>query len=199
MLGLRNSIENASNPEELAAAIAAAGPSPRWMASSLAEVGQFFGLATATIKGWRSDGMPGSDAGWPLDAIVRWRFDRLANNDLATEQRKATLEATQLANDARRLELSKERGELVELVDVERWASIALIEAREIVMSIPEKLATSAPPGLREMVRSEADLTCRAALKSLRRRLESDELDQDHPATGEADGDEPNQTEEPDQ
>lgn len=186
MLGLRSAIENATTPEELAAAIAAAGSSPRWMASSLGEVAEFFGVATSTVTGWRMESppMPGSDGSWPLDAITRWRHQKITGSDLATAQKQATLEATQLAIDARRLELSKERGELVELADVERFVATALIECRVVVMSIAEAIATSAPPELRDHARTEADRTCRSALTSLRRRLELAELDQERSTNG---------------
>ena len=192
MLGLRNSIEAAQTPEELQAILSAAGSSPRWMASSLAEVAAFFGMATSSIKSWRSDGMPGSDAGWPLDAIVRWRFDRLANNDLATVRKQQEIELNAIAIDSKRLELEREKGELVELADVERFCATALIECRVQIMSIPEAIATSAPPELRNHARAEADRTCRAALTSLRRRLELAQLDQELSNGVVADGDEPN-------
>ena len=189
----REQIEAAQTPEELQALLSARGSSPRWTASSLGEVAEFFGAATSTVKGWRSDGMPGSDAGWPLDAIVRWRFDRLANNDLTTVRKQQEIELNAITIDARRLELSKDRGELVELAEVELWASVALCECRSQIMSIPEAIATSAPPELRNHAREEADRTCRAALKSLHRRLELAQLDQEQAANGDvAEGDEPN-------
>ena len=120
--------------------------------------------------------MPGSDGSWPLDAITRWRAAKITGSDLATQQKQATLEATVLANDAKRLELSKERGELVELAEVELWSAQAFIKIRCQIMNIPSLLATSAPPELREQLRAEADRTCRDALKTLHRDLESQVL-----------------------
>lgn len=141
--------------------------------------------------------MPGSDGSWPLDAITRWRAAKITGSDLAMAQKQATLESTVLANDARRLELARDKGQLIDRADVELWASVALISAREVFMSIPQTLATSAPPEFREHVRAESDQICRAALTTLRRKLDAGELDKEL-ATGEADGDEPNQTEESD-
>lgn len=197
----REQIEAAQTPEELQAILAAAGPSPRWAVSTLTEVAEFFGVATSTVKGWRMESppMPGSDGSWPLDAITRWRHQKITGSDLATAQKQATLEATVLANDARRLELSKERGELVELASVELWVAQALISTREVFMSAVEALATSAPPEMREYVRAESDRICRAALKTLRRKLDGEELDKELAIDNVADGGEPNQTEEPDQ
>lgn len=171
----REQIEAASTPEELTALLSARGPSPRWAVSTLTEVAEFFGVATSTVKGWRMESppMPGSDGSWPLDAITRWRAAKITGSDLAMQQKLATLEATVLANDARRLELSKERGELVELASVELTFAQALIRCRCLIMTLPEAIATSAPPELRDQLRAEADRTCRAALATLRRDLES--------------------------
>ena len=192
MLGLREQIEAAQTPKELQALLSARGSSPHWMASSLGEVAEFFGSATSTIKGWRSDGMPGSDAGWPLDAIVRWRFDRLANNDLTTVRKQQEIELNAIEIDAKRLELSKDRGELVARDDVERWVAMALIATREVFMSQPQTIALAMPPEHRAHALAEADRICRAALTTLRRRLERDQLDEELANGDVAEGDEPN-------
>ena len=62
-------------------------------------------------------------------------------------------------------------------------AATALIEARVMVMSLPERLSTSAPPEMRGFIREESDRHCRDVLVALRRRLEMDELDDDVSAT----------------
>ena len=157
----------------------------RWTESTLTGVAQFFGVALSTVKAWRAarPQMPGSDGCWPLAEIVAWRHDRLTVSDLATAQKTATLEATKLANDSRRLELDRSRGQLLDRADIERWASVALIEARVMVMSLPERLATSAPPEMRSFIREESDRHCRDVLVALRRRLEMDELADDGTTT----------------
>ncbi len=175
----REQIESATTPEQLSALLAGSSQ-PRWSVTSLADVAEFFRIAVSTAKGWSAEGMPSSAAGWPLDQICQWRLARQTNSDLAVEKKRAELEAIRLGNDSKRLDLAKERGELLDRSDVERWASIALIEARETIMSLPELLATSAPPELRDFVRAETDRHCRSVLTALRRRLESDEL---HKAT----------------
>lgn len=155
-------------------------PQRRWTAASLSEVAAFFGLSTQTVKAWRTENpaCPGSDPdGWPLDAITRWRHAKLTNSDVNTAQKEATLESTQLANDAKRLELAKERGELLERAAVELWASQAIITFRETLMALSENLATSCPHELRSVVRAETDLTVRAALATMQRNLEMAELD----------------------
>ena len=163
----------------------------RWTEKTLTGVAQFFGTALSTVKSWRAarPQMPGSDGNWPLAEIVRWRHDRLTASDLVTDQKTATLEATRLANDSRRLELDRSRGQLLDRADVELWASVALIEARVMVMSLPERLSTSAPPEMRAFIRSESDRHCRAALISLRRRLEMDRITDDVSTTQTEDDD----------
>ena len=173
MLGLRNSIEAAQTPEELAAAIAQVDPGSRWTVSSLAEVAQFFQMAVSSIKGWSQEGMPNAGNGWSLPAIVRWRIARLSGDDLSTARKRQEIELNAIAIDSRRMELEQQRGELVELASVELTFAQALIKCRCQIMTLVESIATSAPPELRDQLRAEVDRTCRAALKTLRRDLES--------------------------
>ena len=179
MLGLRNSIENASTPEELAAAIAAAGSGSRWTVSSLGEVAAFFGQAVSTTKGWSQEGMPNAGDGWSLPAIVRWRIARLSGDDLSTVRKRQEVELNAITIEQKRLELAKERGELVELADVELWVAQALISTRVVFMSQPETLAIAMPPEHRDFIRAESDRICRAALAMLRRKLDGEELDKE--------------------
>jgi hypothetical protein len=86
------------------------------------------------------------------------------------------LEATKLANDSKRLELNRQRGQLLDRADVELWAATALIEARVMIMGLPERLSTSAPPEQRSFIREETDRHCRDVLTMLRRRLETGKL-----------------------
>ena len=157
----------------------------RWTESTLTGVAQFFGVALSTIKAWRASRpqMPGTDGHWPLAEIASWRHARLIVSDLTTDQKQATLEATRLANDAKRLELDRQRGQLLDRADVELWASVALIEFRCMVMSLPERLSTSAPPEMRGFIREESDRHCRDALIAVRRRLEMDRITDDVPTT----------------
>ena len=176
---LQKRIEAAKTPEELSAILAGAGSSRRWTASSLAQVAEFFSCATATIKGWSQDGMPSVSDGWYLPAIVRWRFDRLSNTDLTTAKKQQDLALGQVQLESKQLELDQERGQLLDRASVERWAAVALIEARCMVMSLPERLSTSAPPEMRSFIREETDRHCRDVLTSLRRRLEMENVDDD--------------------
>ncbi|MCX7392494.1 MAG: hypothetical protein NTW75_00030 [Planctomycetales bacterium] len=151
----------------------------RWTEPTLTGVAQFFNVALSTVKAWRASRpqMPGSDGTWPLAEIVRWRHDRLTVSDLATDRKTATLEAARLANDSRRLELERSRGQLLDRADVELWAATALIEARYMIMSLPERLSTSAPPEMPSFIREESDRHCRDVLIMLRRRLEMGQID----------------------
>ena len=122
--------------------------------------------------------MPSVSDGWYLPAIVRWRFDRLSNTDLTTAKKQQDLALGRVQLESKKLELDQERGQLLDRADVERWAATALIEARGMIMSLPERLATSAPPEMRNFIREETDRHCRDVLTSLRRRLEMDEIDE---------------------
>jgi len=157
----------------------------RWVEPTLTAVAQFFNVALSTVKTWRAmrPQMPGTDGHWPLAEIASWRHDRLIASDLTTDQKQATLEATRLANDAKRLELDRQRGQLLDRADVELWAATALIEFRAMTMALPERLSTSSPPEMRGFIREESDRHCRDALIAVRRRLEMDRIDDDVPTT----------------
>ena len=194
----REQIEACQSPEELTAVLAEGQSSPRWTVATLSEVAEFFGLSTQTVKAWRTENpaCPGSaPEGWPLDRIVAWRHARLTNSDLATAKKVQDLALGKVELESKELELSKELGELLDRGDVERWAAVALVEARESLMALVELLAVSSPPALRDFVRSETDRHVRATLTALRRRLESDELDKET-TTGAADGDDSDPTNE---
>ena len=181
---LQKRIEAAKTPEELSAILAGAGSSRRWTASSLAQVAEFFSCATSTIKGWSQDGMPSVSDGWYLPAIVRWRFDRLSNTDLTTAKKQQNLALGQVQLESKQLELDQGRGQLLDRSEVELWASVALIEARVMITSLPERLSTSAPPEMRSFIREETDRHCRDVLTSLRRRLEMENNDDDQSGKG---------------
>jgi hypothetical protein len=181
---LQKRIEAAKTPEELSAILAGAGSSRRWTASSLAQVAEFFSCATSTIKGWSQDGMPSVSDGWYLPAIVRWRFDRLSNTDLTTAKKQQDLALGQVQLESKQLELDQGRGQLLDRSEVELWASVALIEARVMITSLPERLSTSAPPEMRSFIREETDRHCRDVLTSLRRRLEMENNDDDQSGKG---------------
>ena len=153
-------------------------PAGRWVVKTLKEVAEALGYARQTVNQWRSEpGMPGQPGAYPIPEIAQWRFAKLrGGGDLATAKKEQDLELGKVELETKRMELAKDRGELLERDDVELFVATALIEAREMVMSLPEMLATSSPPELREFVRTESDRHCRDVLVALRRRLESDEL-----------------------
>lgn len=154
---------------------------PKWSVDTLGEVAEFFGVSPQTVRTWRmhSPPMPGAPGHWLLPEIVRWKCDRTSSNDLATAKREQDLKLGQIELEQRQLDLAKEKGQVLDRADVELWAATALIEAREMVMSLPEMLATSSPPEQRDFIRSETDRHCRDVLVALSRRLESDSIASD--------------------
>lgn len=184
---LRELLESAETPADLAAVeeLIAENESTRlkpsrWTVETLSEVAEVFGVAAQTAKQWRMESppMPGSPGKWPIPEIIRWKLAKAAGGDITSAKRQQDLQLGNIQLQRQSIELAKERGQLIDAADVERWAAIALIEAREIFMSAPEQFALSAPPEQRDFIREEADKICRAALASLRRRLEPDQLQQ---------------------
>jgi len=150
-------------------------PSGRWVVKTLREVAEALGYAVQTVNQWRSDsGMPGQPGAYPIPEIAQWRFAKLrGGGDLATAKKEQDLELGKVELETKRMELEKERGELLDRADVELFVASACIEFREVVMSLPETLATSSPFEVRDFVREESDRLCRGALIALHRRLEN--------------------------
>lgn len=89
---------------------------------TLGEVARFFGVSTQTVKGWRSDGMPGKSPHWPLDKIARWKIQRaLDSAQVSSPQAKNqidSLKAARLAIQVQREKARHER-EMGQLIDVD--------------------------------------------------------------------------------
>lgn len=146
----------------------------KWVAASLSEVAGFFGLSIQTVKQWRMETppMPGSEGKWSLPEIVKWRHAKLGKSGLSDEKKRVDIELAEVAVEQKRLDLAKDRGEVVEISEVELWAASAIVEVREMIMALPDMLAAAAPKQLRDFVRDETDRHCRDVLSMLRRRLE---------------------------
>ena len=164
----------------------------RWVGETLGDIAEVFGLSVQTVKQWRTESppMPGEPGNYPLKPIIHWRLAKLSGSDLATAKKQQDLELGRVQLESKQLELDQGRGQLLDRAEVELWAATALIEARVMIMSLPERLSTSAPPEMRGFIREETDRHCRDVLTSLRRRLEMDETnktdsDQIPTATGE--------------
>ena len=177
LLESATTIEDFQKLEQL---IATHEPPHRWAVSTLAEVAEFFGYAFQTVKQWRCQvpPMPGTPGHWQLSDIAQWKLKKTSNEEISIAKRQQDLQLGQVQLEAKMLALEKERCQLLDRGDIERWAATALIEARVMIMSLPERLATSAPPEMRSFIREESDRHCRDVLTSLRRRLEMDETNQ---------------------
>jgi hypothetical protein len=153
----------------------------RWVVKTLSEVAEFFGLSVQTVKQWSQESppMPGQRSRWSIKEIVRWRTDIRNGRSSSPSSKKIDDDLKLVTLEQKQLDLAIQKKELIPLVDVERWAAVALIETREMVMTLPEILATSSPPDSREFIRSESDRHCRSVLTMLRRRLEADIVDSD--------------------
>lgn len=147
----------------------------KWDVATLSDVAEFFGLSVQTVKQWRQESppMPGSEGSWPLPAIVKWRMARLTQSEIGNEQKRVALELSRIEVEKKRLELDREKGELVYLDDVELWASVAMVETREMLMQLSQLIASSAPPEVKEFARAEADRRVREVLTMLARRLDT--------------------------
>ena len=185
LLALLDSAESPEDIEQIAALLdelensSTAKPVDRFTVSTLSEVAEFFGLNVQTVKQWRMESppMPGGEGAYSLREVVKWRHNKLTNSDVKTAKQEVELQLSRILVEQKLIELGKDKGELLDRGDVERWAATALIECREMIMSLPEMLASSADATLRDFTRSESDRHCRDVLTALRRRLESYEIE----------------------
>ncbi len=157
-------------------------PKRDYCVKTLGEVAEFFGVGITTVNQWRTgdNPMPGEIGRFDLAAIAKWdRGRRRDGGGLNEELKQAEIRLKAAQARAKELENATTEGELVPLVDVERWAAITLTEARERFMAFPEQIAVSMPPEHRDFVREEADRVCRGTLIALQRDLERDPVESD--------------------
>ena len=150
----------------------------RWLATSLGEVADLFGAALQTVKQWRTEvpPMPGVDGRYPVKEIIQWRRNKDLQTDLAAAKRQQDFELGRIQVETKQIELDREKGLILDRQDVELFVATALVELRETIMQLPEKLAASAPQDLKDFVRSESDMHCRDSLIAASRRLDLMEL-----------------------
>lgn len=163
--------------------------SEKHIATTLSEVAEFFGMSLSGVYHWRTEAepMPGGEGKYDLSEIAQWRLNRTGGNGLREEKDRADIRLKTVQAQQKELDLEIQKGNLIELPAVELWASVALIETREMIMTLPEILATSSPPELREFVRSETERQVTAVLTMLARKLESDEIEREGGETSQQD------------
>lgn len=143
---------------------------------TVAEVAEFFGVTVAAVNKWAADvdPMPGRKGAYNLSTIAKWKVRRGTGRSAVSDELNAVdLRLRKSQAEAKELENSRERGELVELQAVDLWAAEIIIGIRENIMTLPESLATSSPPEMRDFIREESDRRIRAALTAAARKLES--------------------------
>ena len=153
--------------------------------TTLSQVGSFFGVATTTVKGWRAESppMPGRPGSFDLSLIAKWQRSKqsFAIGGVNDALKAAEVRLKKSKSEAQEMQNAQTRGELVELAEVERAVATILIELRESLMSIPETLATSAPPELKQFVRNEAERVIVGALTTAARQLSEPEYQKKEP------------------
>ena len=182
MLAACDTVEDFAEYDRIEAEVIAREASHgKWNATTLGEVAEFFSMALQTVKQWRMETppMPGSDGVYPLKEIVKWRLDKVLQTDLAAAKRQQDFELGRIQVETKQIELDREKALILDRHDVELWAAQALVEIRETVMQLPEMLAASAKPSLKDFTREEADRHCRGVLLAASRRLDVMEIGKD--------------------
>jgi phage terminase Nu1 subunit (DNA packaging protein) len=147
-------------------------PEPsRWMARTLGEVAEFFGMQLQTVKEWRTgpQPMPGEEGKWPLSEIAQWRDARMRpgmRSELDEKRQAAEVRLKEMQAKRAELKYRKEQGELVERSAVASVLARICTEIRTRLEAIAPEVGTTAPPDLRrEIVRDVANKVAMALRK----------------------------------
>ena len=161
----------------------------QWSVKTLAEVAEFFGYAVQTVKNWRTETPPmpgGGPEGYDLSEVVKWKIDRLNSVGVRHEKHMQDLERGRVKLEGERLELAKLRKTMVELEEVEAWASVALSEARDLCMQLPGLVVAALPREDQDRAIEIAENHVRDILTTLRKRLEENAFAPGDATTGTA-------------
>lgn len=155
---------DAKSPEDLQAAIelieeferskGSGATAARWIAATLGEVAEFFGVEAQTVREWRTGAkpMPGSEGTWDLSAIAQWRCNRLKSLGAnAKSQEEIDLDmAIKREDHKKRLLANQIKAKTV----ADRATMIGKVaemnnEARMLIEAIPDNLSPLLPPEIR--------------------------------------------------
>jgi phage terminase Nu1 subunit (DNA packaging protein) len=119
----------------------------KWIARTLGEVADFFGLAKPTVNAWRTEvpPMPGEPGRYPLNEIVAWRLGKVQASPTAEAKRVAEIEHIKLANEKRRMENDLRRGQLIEREEIERDMSLIWSRLAARLANLPERVSRLLP------------------------------------------------------
>lgn len=165
----------------------AAPAASRWVVRTLAEVAEFFSVATQTAKQWRTETppMPGEEGAWDLQEIVKWRHDRATAGTSRFAKAQQELERGQVKLEKEKLELQLLQSSVLDREEVEEWASVVLAETRELITQLPGAVSSVCNTQDRDGVLAQADDIVRQTLECLFERL-TEHVDVKGDATTEA-------------
>ena len=119
-------------------------------------VAAFFDVSEETVRQWKKQGCPETSAPYDLAEIRRWREARLKRQwaNAGTDASKTELERQklQIDNEHRLLRLRQDAGELVSREETKAEMVRMFHRLRGRLESIPEEIAASVPPALRDEV-----------------------------------------------
>lgn len=136
---------------------ATSAPAPskdRWIVPTLGDVAAFLGVEVSTIWGWRTGAnkMPGDEGHWDLQAITRWRCERLGRlsaNAKSPEQTEVELDILKEDRLKRQLANRLKAKELVSREVVLAKVAEMFNEARMLIEAIPADVGPLMPPEIR--------------------------------------------------
>lgn len=182
----------------------AAPPREQPIATTIAQVAEYFEVSTRSVHTWINEGMPGKagrpgtqEGQFPLFDIEDWRQGRKAPRVTTNEETKHQAQARLFTTRAEilELELHKARGNLADVAEVtRRWLRFTH-EAKSQLLQLPAAIVKALPDDLppkirkrtRAAVRKQIDRVCETLELFLR--TEAEEADNPTPPAEEsADG-----------
>jgi len=124
------------------------------------QVANYFGVHLRTVAAWLSAGCPGKSGRFDLAEIERWRKQTKPNTTAAEAVNRAELLAIKV--DRERLARDRERGDMLPVDPLIRWAERYAAEIRARLEQLPDALVAGLPPK-----------TPRRAVAAARKRLQA--------------------------
>lgn len=125
----------------------------KYLARTLGQVAEFFGVEVQTVKEWRKHpDMPGKAGAWPLDEIARWKLYRASRANGAGDgdgEPKGTELVAQRRAVLLDIEIAQKKGELIEVDIVERLVARHVAVHNTLADELKDKVLALLPRSIK--------------------------------------------------
>ena len=166
-------LEHAQTDEEFDAIEAELGLPPddcRWIVTTLAVVAEFFGVHEQTVKGWRAEGMPGTERAYKLTELAQWRIMKAERRggSLGDVSERSLIRAERELNcERKRHELDAMQGKLIDKEQALADITEAFAAVRMRLEALPAEMVVAEPADVRDAKLAEWKSKIRLVLQEL--------------------------------